>query len=105
MPVYEYECQKCGPFTAFRNLAESSLPAPCSSCGALSPKIFSLINMRSLRPAIRLAHERNERSVHAPHVCGSGCSHRHAASKTKPSDKPVLQSSTKRNRRPWMLGH
>ena len=26
MPVYEYECQKCGPFTAFRNLAESGGP-------------------------------------------------------------------------------
>src|SRR6188768_4057437 len=102
MPVYEYECQDCGPFTAFRNLAQSSEPFPCPACGTISPKIFSIVNMRLMRPATRIAHERNERSSHAPHVCGSGCSHRHANSKTpanKQSDKPALKSSSKRNRR------
>lgn len=108
MPVYEFECRDCGPFTELRRLDRSSLPANCPACGELSPKVFSVINLRAMRPENRTAHERNERSAHAPHVCGSGCSHGHAKPKPrakKPSDKPALQYSTKPNSRPWMLGH
>ena len=108
MPVYEFECPDCGRFTALRNLALSGHPAACPTCGTVSPKVFSVINLRGMRPENRVAHERNERSAHAPHVCGSGCSHGHT--KTKPrvkpkTDKPALQYSTKQNSRPWMLGH
>jgi len=108
MPVYEYECQNCGPFTALRNLSLSGQPAACPTCGTVSPKVFSVLNLRAMRTENRIAHERNERSAHAPHVCGSGCSHGYARPKSrveKESGKPILQYSTKRNRRPWMLGH
>lgn len=108
MPLYEFECEDCGPFAKLRNLDQSSLPAACPECGASSARVFSVINLRSTGPINRIAHERNERSAHAPHVCGSGCSHTHAKSKpraAKNSDKPVLQYSTRRNSRPWMLGH
>ena len=108
MPVYEYNCEECGPFTKLRGLDQSSAPANCPECGVSSPKIFSVINLRGMRPENRTAWERNERSANAPHVCGSGCSHSHAKPKpraTTPGDKPALQASTKRNSRPWMLGH
>ena len=108
MPVYEFECAVCGPFTELRRLDRSILPANCPHCGKVSPKIFSVIHLRALRPENRVAHERNERSAHAPHVCGSGCSHGHAKPKSranKQSDKPPLPYSTKPNSRPWMLGH
>jgi len=61
-----------------------------------------------MRPTKRIAHERNERSAHASHVCGSGCSHGHKTTKPQmnpKTDQPALQSSTKPNNRPWMLGH
>ena len=108
MPLYEFVCQNCGPFTALRNLALSSQPAACPTCGTLSPKVFPLIHLRAMRPESRIAHERNERSMHAPHVCGSGCSPTHAKPKSrakKSSEKPTLQYSTKPYSRPWMLGH
>lgn len=108
MPVYEFECRDCGPFTELRSLDRSSLPANCPGCGELAPKVFSVINLRAMRPENRRAHELNERSAHAPHVCGSGCSHGHAKPKSrvkKQPDKPALQYSTKQNSRPWMLGH
>jgi putative FmdB family regulatory protein len=106
MPVYEYNCDECGPFTKLRGLDQSSAPANCPECGVSSPKIFSVINLRAMRPENRIAWERNERSANAPHVCGSGCSHgRIKAAARAEGDKPALQQSTKRNSRPWMLGH
>jgi putative FmdB family regulatory protein len=108
MPVYEFECAECGAFTQFRNLNDSNRPAECPECLEPSPRVFSVIHLRSMRAPNRIAHERNERSAHAPHVCGTGCSHTHArpnARAKKPSDKPALQYSAKPNSRPWMLGH
>jgi putative FmdB family regulatory protein len=108
MPVYEFECAKCGSFDEIRSLEQSRAAASCPYCGSSSPRVFSIVNLRSMNPTNRIAHERNERSAHAPHVCGSGCSHSHAKSKPKvnpKTGKPALQYSTKQNSRPWMLGH
>jgi putative FmdB family regulatory protein len=108
MPLYEYYCDECGPFTKVRGFDQSSAPASCPECEASSPRIFSVINLRSMRPENRTAWERNERSAHAPHVCGAGCSHGQAKSKpraTTPAGKPALQISNERNNRSWMLGH
>ena len=38
MPVYEYECAACGPFSATRRLAEYKQPQPCPDCGAPAPR-------------------------------------------------------------------
>ena len=107
MPAYEFKCAHCGPFTQLRPLSQSSGPANCPACGALVPKIFSVIHLRAMRPENRTAWERNERSAHQPHVCGAGCSHGSAKPKPRadPAKRPALESSKKRNRRPWMLGH
>ncbi|HTD67585.1 MAG TPA: zinc ribbon domain-containing protein [Candidatus Limnocylindria bacterium] len=108
MPLYEFECENCGRFARLRRFGQSSDPANCPECGASAPRIFSVVNLRAMAPANRAAHERNERSAHAPHVCGSGCSHGHSKPKpraTSDLEKPALQYSSKKNRRPWMLGH
>jgi putative FmdB family regulatory protein len=34
MPNYEYACADCGPFVAFRPMAEFAAPSPCPVCGA-----------------------------------------------------------------------
>ena len=34
MPVYEYLCSECGPFTRMRAMAEYELPSDCPSCEA-----------------------------------------------------------------------
>jgi putative FmdB family regulatory protein len=43
MPLYEYECQKCGRlFDARRGIDESGTEIRCPTCGATSPKrVFS----------------------------------------------------------------
>jgi putative FmdB family regulatory protein len=43
MPLYEYECQKCGRlFVARRGIDESESVIVCPNCGAKDPKrVFS----------------------------------------------------------------
>jgi len=109
MPIYEYECRKCGPFLKMRPVAECALPENCPACGAISLKRFPIVNLQSMRAENRTAWERNERSAHAPHVCGAGCGHQSGDRGLKPakpkSAKPRFESSKKANSRPWMLGH
>ena len=40
MPVYDYLCAKCGPFTDMRPMVESSLPLGCPGCGKKAPRAF-----------------------------------------------------------------
>jgi putative FmdB family regulatory protein len=115
MPVYEYECPACGDFTQFRPMSDSRLPAECPQCRADAKRIFSAPFLALMNPVRRQASVRNEQSMHAPRVgwksaCGcisAGCRHkkRPAAEKVTRNGRPALQQSTKKNRRPWMLGH
>ena len=34
MPIYQYECEDCGPFTAMRRMAQFRDPCACPECGA-----------------------------------------------------------------------
>jgi putative FmdB family regulatory protein len=104
MPLYEYECSVCGPFSLLRQFSQSSDPASCPDCGTAAQKVFSVINLGTMRPQNRKAWERNERSANQPHTCGSGCSHAKPGREVK-SEKRVLEYSKKPNSRPWMLGH
>ena len=105
MPIYEYNCADCGPFTQLRSITECSTNSACPACGSSAVKIFPLVSLRPMRSENRTAWERNEQSAHAPHVCSSHCGHKPKINGAKERGKPVLEFSKKRNRRPWMLGH
>lgn len=34
MPIYDYACDLCGPFTAMRPMAQFQAPCACPECGA-----------------------------------------------------------------------
>ncbi len=110
MPNYEYECLTCGTFTELRSVADRDLPTPCILCDLPATRVISSPNLALMNPVGRMAAMRNERSRHAPLVgtksscCGGGpCAHKKAP--PAKGDKPALRGSTKKNRRPWMLGH
>jgi putative FmdB family regulatory protein len=112
MPSYEYECQTCGVFTEFRAMDERDRPGTCSICDGVAPRIISAPNLAVMQPLQRMAAVRNEKSQHEPRIgmktscCSTGkCRHKRGTAKTGKDGKPALQSSKKKNRRPWMLGH
>src|SRR5262249_46486890 len=110
MPVYDYMCGDCGPFTDMRPMAECDLPLACPDCGASAPRVLLTAPHCAAMPAERrLAFAANERSAHPPprasekkHGAGCGCCSRTSmrkVSKTKSGAKGFPNS------RPWMLSH
>ena len=80
MPMYDYQCASCGPFTAFRPMADYAKPAPCDECGADAPRaILSAPAFASMDGGLRAAHATNERARHEPrrwsgaHSAACGC--------------------------------
>ena len=41
MPLYDYECEECGPFTELRSMSRSSDPMPCPACGNAAPRTLT----------------------------------------------------------------
>jgi len=40
MPTYDYGCERCGPFSASRPMAEFAAPLTCPECGDPAPRVF-----------------------------------------------------------------
>jgi putative FmdB family regulatory protein len=69
MALYEYVCATHGTFSDWRPMKDSALDAPCPSCGAPSRRAVSVPHVNRVnRGAVRMAHERNEKSAHEPQV-------------------------------------
>lgn len=119
MPLYEYQCDGCGIFSAIRKMSEASLSAICKNCGGDSERVISVPYFALLDKSRRVAFERNEQSAHAPQTirrssCGCAGSHTcTTAGKFNPNGQMGKSSSQaagfqmqgKRTARPWMLGH
>jgi len=110
MPVYEYVCNTCGPFTRMRPMSEYDLPSDCPQCRARAPRVLlTAPQCLDMSPQSRRAHAVNERSVNAPgvhsslkvvHGAGCGCC---VTSNSKLRHKNAAKSFP--FRRPWMLSH
>jgi putative FmdB family regulatory protein len=91
MPLYEYRCDACGEFEAWRSMAEYNAPLNCPQCSLVATKIFSA-------PNINL----NSGSLSA--IARSPTAEpRLVKQEPKEATKPRYQSSN--SNRPWMVSH
>ncbi len=106
MPIYDYDCAACGPFSDFRPMADYDKPAPCDTCGAPSPRaILSAPALAMMDGGARQGMAINELSRHEPrrgaaHPSGCGC--------CKPSARTAAAAGAAKsfpNARPWMISH
>ncbi|GGI26800.1 FmdB family zinc ribbon protein [Bradyrhizobium guangdongense] len=116
MPVYEYLCHDCGPFTDMRPMAECDEPQACPRCEIESPRVILTAPAFSCMPADRRkAHATNEQSRHAPKTLdqykaahGPGCGCCGSGPKKKPG-RLVTKSRSGAvgfpTARPWMISH
>ena len=112
MPVYEYLCGGCGPFTDIHPMSDYEKPQPCPDCGNISPRVLlTAPNFSTMSPGLRLAHATNERSASAPSTLSS-LKGAHGSSCTCCSG--MLKRKTARTKngakgfpsaRPWMISH
>ena len=100
MPLYEYICQDCGPFTEIEKMARASEPMPCPSCEQLAPRGISAPFLANMDPNNRVAHQRNELSSHEPKV-GNVKKHDHSHGHSHSHRKAHGHKGS----RPWMIGH
>jgi putative FmdB family regulatory protein len=117
MPVYDYLCDRCGPFTDLRPMAEYDLPRDCPACGeAAARALLTAPHFAAMPAERRLAHATNERSASAPstlsdlkrnHGAGCGCCSGQSLRRTKHVSDGSSRAEAKSfpTRRPWMLSH
>jgi putative FmdB family regulatory protein len=113
MPVYDYLCSECGPFTDLRPMAECDAPQPCPGCGGLAPRaLLTAPHFALMAAERRLAHAMNERSADAPQRLtewktehGAGC--RCCAGKASMRKVARWKNGAKSfpSGRPWMISH
>ncbi|MDP9485233.1 MAG: zinc ribbon domain-containing protein [Actinomycetota bacterium] len=94
VPVYDFGCERCGPFEQRRSLAEAGDPMACPSCGKEARRVYSMPNTRRMPVGLSKAMDRSEKSAYEPEVVRrpvggttSGKKHQHS------------------HGRPWALGH
>ncbi len=102
MPSYDYGCPGCGVFSLTRPMAEYDRPQDCPDCGAVSPRVISLMPaIAGMDAGRRTAMATNERSANAPrrsHAAGCGC--------CKPTKKLAAEGvKSFPAARPWMISH
>lgn len=109
MPVYDYLCDTCGPFTGRAPMSQASAPMDCPACAQSARRIVLAPQLNLMSPTRRMIDRRNEKSAHAPATvhrraggdeCGhqghQGHKHEHGAQGHKHAHAP---------NRPWMIGH
>ena len=112
MPVYEYLCDDCGPFTAIRPMAECELPHECPDCAVSARRVLlTAPHCSSVSADVRRAHATNERSANAPkglaeykaaHPSGCGCCSGKPSRLVKRGKNGSKSFPTGR---PWMISH
>jgi putative FmdB family regulatory protein len=100
MPVYEFECERCGSFDQFRDHRSAAEPMACPSCGAPARRRYSGVYLKTrawlrgaanpdLKERIERSHTGEPRVVSRSSGAGEG-------------SQGGIQSS---RGRPWMIGH
>lgn len=109
MPVYDYDCVKCGRFTAMRPMARSAHPLECPDCGTPAPRaFFTAPAIAGMDAGRRNAIATNERSANEPrqskaHGAGCGCC---SGSTPKPGIGGTADGAKSFPKaRPWMISH
>ena len=106
MPTYDYHCATCGPFSAFRPMADYARPAGCGHCGAPSPRAYlTAPALATMNATARRGAAVNERARHEPrhssgaHPAGCGCCSGQSRSPASGAVKSFPGA------RPWMISH
>ncbi|MDC0900133.1 zinc ribbon domain-containing protein [Paracoccaceae bacterium] len=116
MPVYEYNCKKCGTFTNLQSMLRAGEACACTKCGALSERALATPTLYSLSDEKRKAHSTNEKSANEPNRIkggnknkdnghGSNCSCCGSGNKKSTTMHLPDGSKTFPTKRSWMISH
>ncbi len=90
MPLYEYQCDTCGPFEQWHTLSEVGKPVTCSTCeGESTRRIYSPPSVM-LNSSLRLKAENSEPTL---------------VSRSKDREPTPRRYQSHGHGRPWMISH
>ena len=77
MPLYDYRCENCGDFRAFRPMAESTSAAQCPQCRARSERSLVAPFLAGRGAAAMALPPAGSNAARVPwrRMCGFGCTH------------------------------
>lgn len=93
MPVYEFWCERCGPFETRRSFAEATAPAHCPACASAARRVFSAPNLTCTTDLQRLMLGRQEQGAE-PRL-----------ERRDPGEQHRHDHAHPAHGRPWMVGH
>ena len=79
MPLYTYQCDHHGEFSAWGRMSESDEPQPCPTCTEPAPRALAHPAVGSRSDGASMACGDGARASDGPsfggHCCGAGCVH------------------------------
>ena len=97
MPLYEFQCRKCGSFEEFISLKSYESKANCPSCNKNAFRIYNSPNVYKTSPSFRKAKGINEKNQESPAV-------KTINQKNHPEHNHS-HSHHHTSHTPWMVGH
>jgi putative FmdB family regulatory protein len=71
MPLYGFNCGRCGAFDAWRPVAQAGDAIACPSCERSARRCFTPPGVARTPAPLRAARDREARSAHEPEVVGT----------------------------------
>jgi putative FmdB family regulatory protein len=108
MPLYTFDCARCGTFDALTTIAKRNDARACPQCGTATMRNAVTAAALACMPRhVRGAAEINERNQHEPRH--SSQHHHGATAQCKPrsggGDVARAKAKTFPQKRPWMISH
>ena len=106
MPLYDYHCDDCGDFRAWRRMSEADAKADCPTCDVSAPRTVVAPGLALMASNTRIAHARNEKSAAEPKVMTKSGLHQGDAGRARAQCGHHHHGQHKHTHgRPWMIGH
>lgn len=68
MPLYEFECSRCGRFDVWLRISETGQDTDCPTCRQAAQRVYTPPGLLRTSPELRRARAIEERSAHEPEV-------------------------------------
>ncbi len=115
MPIYDYDCETCGPFREMRPMSMAAEPCACPDCGTPAPRaFFTMPALATMDGDRRTAIATNERASHEPvsskserarRLHPSNCSCCKPGAKQRATVFRADGAKSFPSSRPWMISH
>ena len=93
MPIYAFECARCGPFELHRPVADAGIPVTCPVCSTEARRRFTPPGLALLSRPLRRALDGEEKSAHEPDVT------------TVKQGRPMPHGHGHGHTPPWVMSH